>query len=165
MDNAFQWIMGKDDARGGLCRESTFPYMSGGGSTESCSASTSCHEVVNIKDYHDVAKNELALQKAVAKTPVAIAVAVDEWTGHFQHYKSGVLSDCGEKYNRLNHGVLAAGYGTDYVFGDYWLVKNSWGRTWGEEGYIRIKRTANATDDGLCHLAHAASYAIGLSAQ
>jgi len=53
----------------------------------------------------------------------------------FQHYKSGVLQNpptpCG-----LNHAVLATGYGTDF-----WKIKNSWGTTWGEAGFIRFAKS------------------------
>lgn len=40
----------------------------------------------------------------------------------------------------MNHAVTLVGYGTDPELGDYWIVRNHWGTTWGEDGYIRIKR-------------------------
>jgi len=68
--------------------------------------------------------------------PLSIAVAADD----FQTYDSGVL-DC--YYTQLNHGVLLVGYGTD-AGKDYWIVKNSWGANWGEEGFVRVSTDASA---------------------
>jgi len=71
----------------------------------------------------------------------------------FQNYKSGVLNgNCGTD---LDHGVLAVGYGTDSVYGDYWKVKNSWGPKWGEQGYIRIAIVAG---NGMCGIQMQPSY-------
>jgi len=71
--------------------------------------------------------------------PVSIAIQADQ--SSFQMYKSGVLtSGCGTS---LDHGVLAVGYGTDATAGDYWLVKNSWGTSWGASGYIKIGSATN----------------------
>lgn len=62
----------------------------------------------------------------------------------------------------LNHGVAAVGYGTALDGTKYWLVKNSWGTEWGEQGYIRIQRGVEAKE-GLCGIAMDASYPIKLS--
>jgi len=76
------------------------------------------------------------LQAAVIQQPIAIGVEADE----FVSYKSGVFSDprCGDQ---IDHGVLLVGYGVDKGSNkQYWLIKNSWGSSWGESGYIRILR-------------------------
>ena len=70
---------------------------------------------------------------AVAKGPVSVAIEADQLK--FQFYRSGVItSGCG---NKLDHGVLAVGYGNDNGQ-DYFIVKNSWGTVWGDKGYVKI---------------------------
>ena len=79
----------------------------------------------------------------VNEVPVAISVQADQDV--FRFYKSGILDsdDCG---TNVNHGALAVGY--DVLDGKgFWIVKNSWGESWGEQGYIRIAR---ASDAGIC---------------
>jgi len=84
------------------------------------------------------------MQAAVNKTPVSIAVDA----GAFQTYSSGILkaADCG---SRLDHGVLNVGYEE----GSYWKIKNSWGTSWGESGYIRLEYGQNT-----CGMLNSASY-------
>jgi C1A family cysteine protease len=79
-----------------------------------------------------------ALKASIAKGPTSVAIEADKTV--FQHYTSGVMDsiECGTK---LDHGVLAVGYGSEQGIiekHDYIIVKNSWGATWGEEGYIKL---------------------------
>lgn len=110
-----------------------------------------------VSGYNDVpAGDEVSLKSAVAQQPVSVAIEADQSVFHF--YSSGVLdsSSCG---TTLDHGVLLVGYGTDSSTGkDYWKVKNSWGTTWGESGYVRLVRGKN-----MCGIASQASYPTGAS--
>jgi len=85
--------------------------------------------------------NEAILRMALAlRGP--LPVAIDAGARSFHAYKSGVYDDraCKSNLRGLNHAVLLVGYGTTDLGKDYWLLKNSWGRSWGENGYIRIAR-------------------------
>jgi hypothetical protein len=91
-----------------------------------------------VTGYKDIS-SESGLLDAVANTgPVSVAIEADQMS--FQLYSSGVLTgNCG---TNLDHGVLAVGYGTSSGT-DYWKVKNSWGASWGDNGYVLIQRGVN----------------------
>jgi len=128
MDSAFKYVHAN-----GLCTESAYPYHATKGTCKSSSCSMSANS--KITGYVDVAQSENSLGKALDSQPISVAIEADQ-TG-FQHYSGGVFTGtCGTK---LDHGVLAVGYGTDSGL-DYWKVKNSWGTSWGEKGYIRMVR-------------------------
>ena len=111
---------------------------------------------MKISNYSDViSSNEKALKRAVAQQPVSVAIQAN--TQSFQHYAGGIYSDinCG---TQLDHGVLVVGYGTELLKGiDYWIVKNSWGESWGDNGYIKILRNFNDSR-GLCGIAMQPSF-------
>jgi cathepsin L len=143
MDPAFQYVI----ANKGLATEAAYPYTGKAGTCDSSRAGKNSP----IKSFVDVKSgDETALLSAAALNPVSIAIEADQLI--FQNYKSGILSSgCG---TNLDHGVLLVGYGTENNI-DYWIVKNSWGTTWGEKGYIRIQR-----NKGLCGIALQASYPV-----
>jgi len=149
MDNAFQYII----SNGGIESEASYPYTAEDGTCQEDSSKL----VADITAYTDVTSgDEVALAAAVNIGPVSVAIEADQ--SCFQFYSGGVLSDpsCG---TQLDHGVLAVGYGTS-AGTDYWIVKNSWGQSWGiESGYIWI---AKGTDE--CGIATENSYPTGAKA-
>merc|ERR1711998_580935 len=107
-----------------------------------------------VTSFKDVTTDSVTqMMAAVAQQPVSVAIEADQ--SGFQFYKSGVFSGtCG---TNLDHGVLVVGYGTDSGK-DYWKVKNSWGATWGQSGYILMEKTD--TGAGMCGVAKQASYPV-----
>jgi len=144
MDRAFRWIK----LNGGLCTESSYPYVSGSTQKAGACAKSACSSVAGsaVTSWVDVASDsQSAMMSAVAQQPVSVAIEADQ--AAFQLYKSGVFTGaCG---SNLDHGVLLVGYGTDDAASgvDYWKVKNSWGTSWGEAGYIRLQRGKAQTCD------------------
>ena len=139
MEGAFKFII-----ENGQCAASSYPYTAKDGSCHSCTA------VAHASSCYDVKPNDqLSLKAAVAKQPVSVAIEAD--TKYFQSYSSGVLtsSSCGTS---LDHGVLAVGYGEENGQ-KYWLVKNSWSTSWGENGYVKIGRSESTNDAGICGIA------------
>lgn len=101
--------------------------------------------------------DEKKLVQAIAfKGP--ISVAIDASQESFRLYEGGVYDEpnCGNQEENLDHGVLAIGYGTDPVHGDYYLVKNSWSETWGQSGYVKMARNK----DNQCGIATSAVYPL-----
>ena len=139
MEGAFKYII-----ENGECSLTSYPYTATDGKCQKCSV------VAHISSCSDVKPNDqLSLKAAVAQQPVAIAIEAD--TRYFQSYSSGVLtsSSCG---TTLDHGVLIVGYGTENG-NKYWLVKNSWSTSWGDNGYVKIGRSESTNDPGICGIA------------
>jgi C1A family cysteine protease len=135
-----------------VCSESSYPYTATKGS---CKGDTSCVAAIpsgGVTGYNSVGgllgANKADMQAAVQQQPVTIAIEADQ--SSFQHYQSGILSSgCG---TNLDHAVLAVGYGSENG-SDYWLVKNSWGTSWGDAGYIKI-----GSDSNVCGVLNQAGY-------
>ena len=140
MTTAFEYAMKK-----GMCTEEEYPYHA---MDEDCK-DDKCTPVVFPKGYEEVPVFDgAALKQAVSQGPVSVAVEADSMV--FQLYTGGVIDStaCGTS---LNHGVLAVGYGADF-----WIVKNSWGASWGDQGYLKIKYTESGA--GICGINQMNSY-------
>jgi C1A family cysteine protease len=147
MEGAFKYVI-----EHGQCSLSAYPYTSGTGKSGACQK---CTSVAHLSSCSDVKPNDqLSLKAAVAQQPVAIAIEAD--TRYFQSYSSGVLtsSSCG---TNLDHGVLIVGYGEESGQ-KYWLVKNSWSESWGQNGYVKIGRSESTNDAGICGIAMQPSF-------
>lgn len=150
MDGAFKFVI-----QNGQCSLADYPYVSGNtGKSGDCMP---CVSVAQMAGCYDVEpNNQIDLKNAVFEQPVSIAIEADTFV--FQSYSSGILDSvqCG---TGLDHGVLIVGYGNDN--GQlYWTVKNSWGESWGENGYIRIARSESSDDPGICGIAMQPSFPV-----
>uniref|UniRef100_A0AC11C005 Cathepsin C n=1 Tax=Ovis aries TaxID=9940 RepID=A0AC11C005_SHEEP len=138
-------IAGKYAQDFGLVEEDCFPYT---GTDSPCKLKEGCFRYYS-SEYHYVGGfyggcNEALMKlELVQRGPMAVAFEV---YNDFLHYRQGVyhhtgLRDPFNPFELTNHAVLLVGYGTDAASGlDYWIVKNSWGTSWGEDGYFRIRR-------------------------
>jgi len=131
---------------GGLCTEDSYPYMGVEGSCQQGSCGAKYNSPGNPIYYKVPADDSTDLQTAAASTCVSVAIEANQFA--FQYYSGGVLTGtCGTS---IDHAVLVVGYGTTDGQ-DYWLVKNSWGASWGEDGYVLICRNCNDNGaDGEC---------------
>jgi len=122
---AYNWIK----SNGGLCDQTSYPYTGRDGSCKK-----TCSPVAKITGFTGVGKTDQAHVDAVTKQPLSIGI--DASARGFQQYKSGVFSGpCGTS---LNHAVLTVGYNAQAF-----IVKNSWGTSWGDQGYIQMARNKN----------------------
>eukprot|EP00483_Globobulimina_turgida_P001189 UN01191 len=127
--NSFNYVK----AEGGLCSESEYPYTARNGNCKASSCGTKYNQISG--DVKVTPDSDSALGNAVAVGCNAVGIEADQTA--FSHYSSGVLTGtCGTS---IDHGVLAVGYGTSGSQ-QYWKVKNSWGASWGDKGYIYICR-------------------------
>jgi len=146
MDNAFLF----DENSTGICSEEDYPYVMHKRWLRGCGSEKGECTPVNhtrVDTFVDVENTVDALMEAISKQPVSVAIEAD--TQSFQFYKSGVFDDpgCGEN---LDHGVAAVGYGTSDDGIDYFKVRNSWGPSWGDEGYILMSRSTEVYVNGTC---------------
>ncbi|XP_027882685.1 cathepsin L1 [Xiphophorus couchianus] len=147
MANAYDYVISN-----GLQTTDTYPYTSV--DSQPCFYDSRL-AVAHIRDYRFIPKgDEQALADAVA-TVGPITVAVDADHASFLFYSSGIYNEPSCNPNHLSHAVLLVGYGSEEGH-DYWIVKNSWGTSWGEGGYMRMARNGGNT----CGIASYALYPI-----
>ncbi|KAL9236840.1 hypothetical protein vseg_011464 [Gypsophila vaccaria] len=150
MDYAFEWVINN----GGIDTEADYPYK---GIDGICNSNKEAKRVVSIDRYEDVEESESALLCATVNQPVSVGIDASSWD--FQLYAGGIYEgDCSRDPNDIDHAVLIVGYGS-IGNKDYWIVKNSWGTSWGMEGYIYIRRNTNLPY-GVCAINAEASYPV-----
>jgi cathepsin L len=145
MDQAFSYIK----ANKGIDTEQSYPYEARDGKCRFKPANVGATD----SGFNDITSgDEQALTQAIA-TVGPIAIAIDASQSSFQFYSSGVYNEPDCSSTQLDHGVAAVGYGS--LSGkDFYIVRNSWGPSWGDKGYIMMTRNGN----NQCGVATAASY-------
>eukprot|EP00948_MAST-09A_sp_MAST-9A-sp1_P000174 g174.t1 len=147
--NAMQYVIRNN----GLDSEEEYSYK---GFQLPCWVNATKRHVANISGFQSVpANNEAQMIAAVQRGPVSVAIEADQ--NIFQSYSTGVISNvsCGTK---LDHGVLIVGFTETY-----WIVKNSWGSAWGEDGYVKIAR--GESKSGICGILEDGVYPIVSSSE
>ncbi|CAF3108664.1 unnamed protein product [Rotaria sp. Silwood2] len=148
MDSAFQYIK----VNKGIDTESSYSYEAHDGK---CRFTRENVGAIDTGFVDTISHNETDLEVAIA-TIGPISVAVDASHSSFQFYSSGIYDepDCSD--TKLNHGMLAVGYNDTTQYHEYYIVKNSWGTSWGMQGYIWMRRNYY----NQCGIATMASYPL-----
>ncbi|XP_074597360.1 crustapain-like [Brevipalpus obovatus] len=144
MDSAFNYTV----INGGIDTEASYPYI---GIDDDCHFNKK-NVGLTLTSYADLAPgDELSLFGTVYERVVSVAIQA---TFELQLYSGGIFSSVCETPAQLNHGVAIFGYDSQDGY-DLWIIRNSWGEDWGEDGYVRFARGQN-----LCGVADAASYPV-----
>ncbi|KAK7301427.1 hypothetical protein RJT34_12291 [Clitoria ternatea] len=145
MNDAFKYIIFNK----GISTETNYPYKHVQGT---------CNEkappAAQITSFQNVVpNNEQQLLQAVAMQPVSVAIAMDN---NLKAYRSGIFD--GPCRPDISHAVTIVGYGTSEDGNMYWLIKNSWGQSWGEGGYMKLRRGLANQPNGVCGVNTSPSY-------
>jgi len=145
-----------------IVNEQTMPFTDGSGTTSACPASyaqgASGLEGVKAITNVNVANNANAIQAAIDNNPVVVSIYASG--DCFQYYKSGTISSssCSSICGRIDHAVFGVGWGSWGTTDAYFLIKNSWGDSWGESGYVKISTESACNGDGVLQVMEAISY-------
>ncbi|VFQ69392.1 unnamed protein product [Cuscuta campestris] len=146
MDYAYKFVLKNN----GIDTEEDYPYQ---GAQNTCNQAKLKRHIVSIDGYKDVpSNNEKQLLKAVASQPVSVGICGSERA--FQLYSKGIFD--GPCSTNLDHAVLIVGYGSENGV-EYWIIKNSWGTSWGMKGYMHMQRNTGIPE-GMCGVNMLASY-------
>jgi len=147
------------------CTEESYPYTSGTSTKTGLCNNTCEHDNYKVSNYVTVVPNsDLALINALVIEPVSIAIEADTKT--FQLYKSGIYSDyegCNansktkglDSQPNIDHAVVLVGYDNDY-----YILRNSWGTSWGDNGYMYIARGTQYEPFGMCGVLYQPMYPV-----
>jgi len=124
---AYQYVQ----SAGGIDSYASYPYTAGEGQAGQCQFSQQ-NVVTNVASYQTISGETGLYQQASTAGPVSVCVDASSWSG----YSGGILTQCG---NNVDHCVQLTGYMNYGQSGSYWVVRNSWGTDWGENGFIWIQ--------------------------
>jgi len=138
---AYEYVTGSN----GLFQEFQYPYLAYYGDNAACSIPSGTSPKATINGYVKLpVNNYTALMNAIAQVgPIAVSVDASTWSA----YKGGIFNGCNQKNPDINHAVTLVGYGEENGQA-YWLIRNSWSASWGEQGYIRVARFN--TEEQMC---------------
>lgn len=144
---------------GGIDTEEDYPYLA---KDDKCNTKKEGRRVVTLDAWETVPPgNESALMQALARHPVAVGMCVGPYIKSWRAYKGGIF-DGGSCETPIDHAMVVVGYGTEDGH-DYWLVKNSWNESFGEEGFIKFPRDTSKLGFGYASIAHEPAYPIKTS--
>lgn len=139
------WVA--NERSGKMCTLDSYPFTSDDGNVPSCSMSSCTEFDVGVTGYDSVREDAGAIEDAVRKQPVSIFLY--SGSSAFQYYSGGVLT--GENCDKTgSHSALAVGFGETDNNMLYWRIKNQWGTSWGEDGYVRVQRRYSGDSEGAC---------------
>ncbi|KAK8691364.1 hypothetical protein V6N13_074875 [Hibiscus sabdariffa] len=145
MVDAYQYIF----QNGGISSEENYPYLDI--QQHACDVGKEAMKVTTVSGFKVVpANDENALANAVSEQPVSVGISARGKQFQFYNGHGVFTGDCD---TNLNHAVTIIGYGKDEKGMEYWIIKNSWGETWGDKGFMKIQKGVN-----LCGIAKAASF-------
>lgn len=140
----------------GMVTEESFMYTAidcidcDGADCDACNrcSSMGAHAATHLEGWHQLKENDHddVIQALATVGPLVVGVAAGSWFT----YSGGVFGGCSQGASSkltINHAVQLVGYGTDPEFGDYWRIRNWWGSDWGEDGFMRLRRSAPKCSD------------------